>query len=566
MADLTTIRNITRTYLHIQRYRQIAGVLLRNGFGYLFSDLHLASPSTWYRKRPESEESERERMDAASFPGRLRKTLMVLGPTFVKLGQVLSCRPDILPMSVTAELAKLRDQVEPFPFEEVRRIVNEDFGTPLEQLFSRFDETPVGAASMAQGHHAVLKDGSEVFVKIQRPNIRRGILVDLEILAYFARQLEENMPELSFLRPTRVVAEFAATMKRELDFTIESSNMLCFARQFEGNAEVVIPRPKRELCSPRVLTMDYLRGIRGDDVEGMRRSGIDLKAVADLGVRLLMQQIFDFGYFHADPHGGNMFILPGPKICYVDFGVMGRLTQDERMVFGKLLTEVLGGNLKAASKLMLTLMSNGEGADLEEVERGLQAIVEVHIRQDLAHINVVQLVQDFYAMCYQQKLCLKPHIYNMMRALGYADDMGRRMAPDFEIFRQLQPFITKITTERLNPLRTIRHLLDVTDDWGRFLEATPVQLKSILRQLKSGELALHHSLEDMPEFNHTLGWAFNRLCVAIVLAAMLLSSALLVGADKPPYVFGVSLWGILGFLGSFILGGMLAVSLWRSGK
>ena len=566
MADLTTIRNITRTYLHIQRYRQIAAILLRNGFGYLFSDLHLASPSHWYRKQQEVEDSERERVYAASFPERLRKTLMELGPTFVKLGQVLSCRPDILPVAVTTELAKLRDQVEPFPFEEVRRIVNEDLGAPLEQLFSSFDETPNGAASMAQGHHAILKDGCEVFVKIQRPNIRRGILVDLEILAYFARQLEENMPELAFLRPTKVVEEFAATMRRELDFTIESSNMLCFARQFEGNASVVIPRPRRELCSQRVLTMDFIRGVRGDDLEGMRRSGIDLKAVADLGVQLLMQQIFDFGYFHADPHGGNMFILPGPKICYVDFGVMGRLTQDERMIFGQLLTAVLGGNLKSAAKLMLTLMSNGETADLDEVERGLQAIVEVHIRQDLAHINVVQLVQDFYTMCYQQKLCLKPHIYNMMRALGYADAMGRRMAPDFEIFRQLQPFITKITADRLSPLRIIRHYLGVVDDWGRLLEATPVQLKSILRQLKSGELAMHHRLEDLPELNRTVSWAFNRLCVAIVLAAMFLSSALLVHANAPPFFHGVSIWGILGFLFSFILGGMLAVSLLRSGK
>ncbi|MBR0459297.1 MAG: AarF/ABC1/UbiB kinase family protein [Victivallales bacterium] len=562
MPGIETIRNISRTYRHIQRYRQIVGVLLKNGFGYLFHDLRLHTPLGWKGSfGSDSEESEGN--TAPGFATRLRKVLVELGPTYVKLGQVLSSRPDLLPKSVTDELAKLKDQVEPFPFEQVRQTIHEELGGEIEEFFATFDERPVGSASIAQGHHATLKDGTEVFVKVQRPNIERNINVDLEILEYFAGQLEANMPDVSFLKPTRIVKEFARGLHRELDFGSERSNMLCFAQQFKNEPSIVVPRPHVALCTPRVLTMDFIRGIHADDLEAMQRSGIDLNAVAHLGVRLLMEQIFKYGYFHADPHGGNMFILPGPKICYVDFGQMGRLTQGERLSLGKLLTDIFANNNHSAAKVLMRFMNDDSEPDMEDLERELQTLVDIHMKQDISHLNIMQVVQDLYDLCRHQRLSLKPNIYNMMRALGYADAMGRGMAPDFQIYNELQPFIQQITLDRINPVLNLRNLLGTAEDWGELVEAAPILLRKSLLKLDKGDLTLRQHIEEMPSLTNALNIAFNRLCAGIVIGGMLIASAIVLYAKTPPLLWDISILGVLGYLFAIVLGCILIWSIIR---
>ena len=292
-SGIKTIRNISRTYRHIGRYRRIVGILLKNGFGFLFKDLKVFRLLGFSQKELDS--SRMEAVPLVDYAPRLRSTLIELGPTFVKLGQILSTRPDILPAELVNELALLRDHVPPFPFEQVRQIVKEELNGEVEDFFSEFDETASGAASVAQGHHAVLKDGTEVFVKVQRPGIRGDIMVDLEIMEYLASLIEGNEPELAFMKPTRIIEEFAESLERELDFHNEMTNMISFAKQFAGNEGIVIPKPRRELSTRRILVMDYIRGYRGDDLEGMRRDGIDLKAVAELGVKVLLEQFFEHG-------------------------------------------------------------------------------------------------------------------------------------------------------------------------------------------------------------------------------------------------------------------------------
>ncbi|MBR4219700.1 MAG: AarF/ABC1/UbiB kinase family protein [Victivallales bacterium] len=562
-SGITTIRNISRTYRHIGRYRKIVGILLKNGFGFLFKDLKVFSLLGFSKKEIDS--STEEARPLAEYAPRLRTTLVELGPTYVKLGQILSTRPDILPAELVNELALLRDHVPPFPFEQVRQIIREELHGEMEEFFSSFDEQPVGAASIAQGHHAVLKDGSEVFVKVQRPGIRGDIMVDLEIMQFLASQIEENEPALAFMKPTKIIEEFAESLERELDFHNEMTNMLSFAKQFADNEGIVIPKPRRELSSRRLLVMDYIRGFRGDDLEGMRKAGIDLKAVAELGVKILLEQFFEYGFFHADPHPGNMFVLPGPKICYVDFGVMGRLTEDERDYFAQILTDMVSGNNKAVAKAVLKITTSDAQPSLEVLEREVASLIDCHLKGNVKELNVVQAIQDFYGVCYKQKLCLKPHIYQMMKALGYADAMGREMAPDFEIFKQIQPFVISQAFKRVNPIHKGKQMLEILLDWSEAMQKLPSQGQELWERLMSGRIAFEHEIKNLQSLNNILNQSINRLCAGIVLSGMIVSSAIVLHASIPPLFYNVSVIGLLGFLLSAILGAILLYSIFISG-
>ena len=562
-SGIKTIRNISRTYRHIGRYRKIVGILLKNGFGFLFKDLNVFRLLGFSKKELDS--SQMEAAPLVDYAPRLRSTLIELGPTFVKLGQILSTRPDILPAELVNELALLRDHVPPFPFEQVRQIVREELNGEVEEFFSDFDEKPAGSASIAQGHHAVLKDGSEVFVKVQRPGIRGDILVDLEIMEYLAALIEGNEPELAFMKPTKIIEEFAESLERELDFHNEMTNMVSFAKQFAGNEGIVIPKPRRDLSTRRILVMDYIRGYRGDDLEGMKQAGIDLKAVAELGVKVLLEQFFEHGFFHADPHPGNMFILPGPKICYVDFGVMGRLTEDERDYFAQILTDMVSGNNKAVAKAVLKITSSEIQPSLETLEREVAALIDCHLKGDVKDLNVVQAIQDFYRVCYKQKLCLKPHIYQMMKAMGYADAMGREMAPDFEIFKQIQPFVISQGLKRINPLHKGRQLLEMILDWNEAIQKMPGQGREFWEQLMSGRMTFIHEMKNLQSLNSILNQSINRLCAGIVLAGMIVSSAIVLHANIPPLFYDVSVLGLIGFVVSGICAAILLTSIFRSG-
>ncbi|MDD4097794.1 MAG: AarF/ABC1/UbiB kinase family protein [Lentisphaeria bacterium] len=567
MAGFDTIIKISRTYRHVGRYRRIVQVLLRYGFGYMVSALRIHVPRGLPRgAQGRGSGDEPPMAPSLGIPERLRLVLIELGPTFIKLGQLLSSRPDVIPAEYIKEFAKLQDSVPSFPMPQVREIIQSELGGELESFFPEFDSEPVGAASMAQGHRARLPDGTEVFVKVQRPNIQRDIEVDLEILSYLAGQLERHSEGLGFLRPRDIVEEFGRALQQELDFSVERSNLARFARQFAGRDGLYVPKVFRQYCSRRVLTMEFVHGIRCSNFEALRAGGVDLLQVSELGATLLLEQFFEHGFFHGDPHPGNMFVLPGNRICYVDFGVMGRITQEERNDFANLLLEVMSDNNKAAVRTLLRLTVSDVEPDAEELERDLEALVDCHLRGNLSDLDVAQAIQDFYDLCYRQRLCLKPHIYLMLKALGYADEMGRRMNPEYEIFRQVKPFIARLSLKRYHPVSSVRRMLERVADWEMLFRRLPQQSRLLLGQLSRGQLRFNHHVEELGSLQRSLSRSFNRLSTAIVVAAMLVASAIVIHAGAPPHVWGMSLIGLLGLVLSAVFGGSLLWSMFRSGR
>jgi ubiquinone biosynthesis protein len=353
MLSIRKIGVIGRTYRHLNRYRQILAVLFKYGFGdlvdvlkieqYLEIGLQMIS-----RKR-------REQVERLTRSERLRMALEELGPTFIKLGQMLSTRPDLVAVEFIEELSKLQDRVPPFSYTEVAQIIESELGGPPKDMFEHFEESPLAAASIGQVHRARLKDREEVVVKVQRPSIHKIIEVDLEIMLHLASLMERHLEEFQVNRPARIVEEFARTLEKEIDYTIEASHIERFSRQFIDDATVYVPKVFRETTTERVLTMEYVEGVKASEIERIEKEGLDRKVITARGADLMLKQVFDHGFFHADPHPGNIFVLPGNVICYLDFGMMGSIDRQTREDFADLVHSVVRRDESGAMKALLML-------------------------------------------------------------------------------------------------------------------------------------------------------------------------------------------------------------------
>lgn len=551
-------QKITRTYRHLARLRRILSVIFRNGFGFLFDKLKGLLP-----ERIHAGNWEELANSPVSMPERLRNIMVELGPTFVKLGQMLSGRPDLIPLDYIHEFTKLQDSVPPFPYETVREIIRKEFGGEIEEFFQEFDEEPIAAASIAQGHRARLRDGTEVFVKIRRPDIESSIRVDLEILALLADFMEKYDAELRFLRPGKIVQEFARRLEEELNLDLELANIQRFARQFKGRQGLVVPRVWPKLSSPQVLTIEYIRGCKGTDLEGLQRLGIDRKIVSHLGADLLLEQFFVHGFFHADPHPGNLFFLPGNRICYVDFGQVGRTSKEERKNFADLLTAVLRGQEKRAAKLLLRLAEYENEPDLEVLERDLTAFTDHYLYRELDDLTVGPILQEFYSLCNRHQLGLKPHIYLMLKAIGESDELGRTLNPDFNIVHHLRPFLIKNLLNSLNPVVKTAQVRELAEELLDFIKIFPKQQRHFWQQCLEGKLLVNYHLQGLERFQNFINHGLGRLCLALIQVGLLVFSGLVIHAGKPPLLWGIPVLGLLGILCSATLFSMMLWDIFR---
>jgi ubiquinone biosynthesis protein len=489
-----------------------------------------------------------------------------LGPTFIKLGQVLSTRPDILPARYLDELTHLQDHVPPFPYENVVKIITQDFGSPPDELFAEFDPEPIAAASIAQGHRARLHDGREVFVKVRRPRIGSTVAVDLEILEHLASMVERHATSLSMVQPTRLVQEFRRTLQQELDFEVECANLSRFQRQFEGREGIYIPEVFEEFSSTRVLTMEFIRGIKASNIEELRAAGCDLKQLAKLGADLLLEQFFVHGFFHADLHPGNIRVLPPDRYCYLDFGMVGRLSRRERETLGDLITGAVAQDERRLVEPVLAMTVADADVDTHELECDLAELTESHLHLSLNELNVARVFQDLYAICHRHHLCFRPHIYLLAKAVGTVEEMGRLYDPDFQMAEHLAPFVKRLAWERYRPSKLLHEAASGTAHVLRLFRELPENARAIMTQLRRGKMKVefeHRGLEDMLHRHEHIA---SRVSSAIILAALIVGSSLMTVSDIPPKWNGIPLIGIVGFVGAAMLGLVLLWDIWKSSR
>lgn len=497
-----------------------------------------------------------------SRPQKLRMLLEDLGPTFVKLGQILSTRTDLLPPDYIAELIKLTENVTPFPPEEVVRIIAAELGKPPEELFLQFDHEPLAAASIGQVHAATVKDGTPVVVKIQRPGIREIIAVDLEIMTFIARKLEQYNEVIAKFEPVRIVDEFSYSLSRELNYQYEAANLLRFHKNMSGQEGIVVPRLYLEYTTGRVMTMERIFGDSATQVLASPelQEKYDLVHVAELGVNSLLSQIFEFGFFHADPHPGNIFLMEEDRIAFIDFGMMGRITEAERNNFIKIFDYMLRGQISLMTDSVLRMTITGSFiGKRDDLVRDIADLVDENINLPLDRLSASHILQELMTLLNRYELALKPNLYMMFKAFISIEHVGRAFDPELKIVEMVKPFIRRVKLKKLNPMIYIRRFFDDLDDNLMMLQNLPKSLRTIMRKAENGDLTLrveHHHLDDIEQTLYVTG---ERLSRSMLVMALVIGSALVIVAKVPPFWKEIPLIGMTGFAISGIVSVLILV-------
>ncbi|MBC7222710.1 MAG: AarF/ABC1/UbiB kinase family protein [Anaerolineae bacterium] len=553
-----------RRVRNLRRYREVLRVFLRHGFDNAIQQLGLGPLISLPRR---TLGRGREEMPPPTMAQHFRLALEELGPTFVKLGQVLSTRPDLLPPEFITELSKLQDQVPPFPFAQARAQVEDSLGKPLEAIFAEFSEEPLAAASLGQVHAARLKDGTEVVVKVQRPDIEEIISVDLDIL-YDVAQLAEERTPLGELYPLREMAEdFAATLRAEMDYRREGRNADRFRENFRGVETVYIPRVYWAYTTGRVLTLERLRGIRIDDLEGMREAGIDPKRVALHSTQLVLKEVFEDGFFHADPHAGNFFVLPGEVIGAMDFGMVGRLDRETKESLLRLFIAAVQFNVASLVEELDRMGVIGPGVDRAWLRRDLARILDRFYGVPLSEMRVQPVMESVLPVAFRHRLRLPSNLWLLGKSLVMMEGLGQRLYPDMDVFAVARPYVQESLRQMASPSAVARRTVEWAQDWAGLLASIPEKVPQLLDQAQRGEMELGIRIDGLDEVLARLDRLVNRLGTAILIAAFILGLAWLI---PPFYPGGWRQWGVVIPLAGFALASFLGLwwawVYWRSGR
>ncbi len=542
-----------RDYRSIRRFLKIMETMGRYGFSDLAESVYPNYKFSWLRKRGKAAEKHYSR------PEKLRMLFEELGPTFIKLGQILSTRADLITQPYADELTQLTENVPSFPGEEVKAIILAEFGKPPEELYAEFNYKPLAAASIGQVHTAKLKSGIDVVVKVQRPGIVQTVHTDLEIMRFIAEKMEEYSEAFARLEPTRIVSEFAYSLNRELNYRAEAANLLLFSKNMAERPHMKTPEVFPELSGEKVITMER---IYGDSVSKVladpgKAAEYDLKLLAEVGVNSMMSQIFEYGFFHADPHPGNIFLMKGNTLVFIDFGMMGRVSALERHYFVKVIDNMLNGDIPQMLDFALRMTTGGKfSGHRVELERDASDLIDENINLPLEQISVARILERLMKLFDKYQMALKPNLYMMFKALITIEHVGRSFDPQLKIVELVRPFIGKMKLRSMDPRAHIRRFIDNLGDNLLALEALPAVLRNVAAKFEDGELTLrveHHRLNDIEETLYITG---ERLSRSLLVAALLVGSALLVVAKIPPY------WGentsAIGMFG-FLVAGLLCL-------
>jgi ubiquinone biosynthesis protein len=546
---------------NLGRMSEIAQVAVKHGFGYFFETHRLTDLLPG-----------RPKLDADQLPSQrgqhLREMLDELGPTFVKFGQLLSTRPDVVPPDIVAELQALQDDVRPFPYEDAERVIREDLGLSLEQLFTEFDPTPIAAASIGQVHRATLPNGHQVAVKVQRPNAPRQIEADLSLLYQAARLIKERVRALEFIDPRQLVDEFARSIRQELDYRLEARNAEAFHHRFSGHPHVHIPRVYWSYTRTRVLTLELLEGVQLADLPLDAWSMEERRRLAYLMTETWMTMIFRHGFFHGDPHPANVFVLGDAEhIGLVDFGQVGKLTDEDMSKLTRLFIDAAGERIDALPRRLAELGVRYPKEREDEFVAELREMYARYYGASLSEIDPLQVIREAFQLIYRLNLRLPTRFVMLDKAIATLGSVGVELYPDFNVFEVAKPYARGLMVERYTPQRVFRRARTEGLELARVARDMPFQVHDFLEEVRDGQIEVGFVHKGLDEFMRKLDIAFNRLVVAMIVVGGLIGSSLIGAFAKTgPHVAGVNFLSFVGFVLSGLLGVWLLWGVLRSGR
>ena len=546
---------------NLGRLSEIAQVAVKHGFGYFF-ETHRLTDLLPGRERDTLNGAPTERGK------HLREMLDELGPTFVKFGQLLSTRPDVVPPDILLELQALQDDVRPFPYSDVERVIQEELELSVEQLFTDFDETPVAAASIGQVHRATLPNGHRVAVKVQRPNAPRQVEADLALLYQAARLARERVRALDFIDVRQLVDEFARSIRQELDYRLEARNAEIFHHRFSGHPHVRIPRVFWSYTRARVLPLELLEGIQLADLPQDAWEMEERRRLAYLMTETWMTMIFRHGFFHGDPHPANIFVLDeGSVIGLVDFGQVGKLTDDDMSKLTRLFIDAANERVDALPRRLAEL---GVRYPKEREEEFLAELREMYYRYygaSLAEIDPLQVIREAFQLIYRLNLRLPTRFVLLDKAIATLGSVGVDLYPDFNVFEVARPYARSLMLERYTPQRMLRRGRAEAIELARIARDMPYQVHDFLEEIRDGQIEVGFVHKGLDEFMRKLDVAFNRLVIALVVVGGLIGSSLIgIFSTKGPQIAGVNFLSFVGFVLSGGLGLWLLWGVLRSGR
>jgi len=546
-----------RTIARLGRFKDIVFTLIRYGFDDLVQRLDL--PGTGVIKRIEKAGRELDTYE------RIRYALEELGPTFVKFGQIMSLRPDLLPPPLIRELSRLQDEVAPEEFDTIKPALQQSLGQDLTEIFSAFDEKSFASASLSQVHKGVLRElGRSVAVKVQRPGIRRKVELDLDILETLVNRLNERSEDLRVYDLPNLVRIIRRNLLRELDFTREARNMKIARSAMDEEEGIYVPEAYDEYCREQVLVMEYLEGTKLKDLEALPRD--DAEILAKQGLNAAIKQILEDGFFHADPHPGNLLVEDGRRLCLLDWGMVGRLSVRDRYELMDLIKSVVEKDSEGLVDSLLLLTKGEYGIDRRGMERDLLEILDTYFAVPIKDMNLGHLLLDITTLLRSYRLRLPVDLMIMIKALITAEGTARQIYPDLNVISEAESSIERLAAERFWPGRLWHNLRGSIRHFLALQRQFPLRAYQIMDKLDRGELAIRFEHENLEGLRKTLEHIFNRLTFGIIIGAMIIGSTMIITTGVGPLLFGFPALGLVGYMISGLLGLWLVFNIVRTRK
>jgi ubiquinone biosynthesis protein len=557
------IMQLNRNVRSIRRYRQIITVLGGYGLGHLLEYLNLSQVVEASRRMLRRSATKGANL---SPPQRLRLAMEELGPTFIKLGQLLSTRADIIPAPFIKELAHLQDSVPSIPFSEITEQIERELGVPVRARFAQLEPKAMAAASIAQVHRARLLSGEDVVVKVRRPGVTEVVETDIDILMGVALLLERHMPRSDIYDPVAVVREFAYTIRREMDLSREGHAIERIQGNFAGDPTLYFPRVYWEATAKGVLTIEYVKGIKVTDLPAIEAAGLDRREIARRGAVTFLKMVLEHGFFHGDPHPGNVLILPGNVICLLDFGMVGRLDPGLKRYLTDVLTAVIKRDIDELVNTIIGAEEMSETLNLNALKKGLADFIDVYLEIPLKEIEVGRMLLEFIDLVSTHRIKIHPDLTLLVKVLVVIEGMGRELDPQFDMVGHLRPFLEQALREQHSPGRLVKEMEQAMEGYLTLARNLPRDLKEILNRINRNKFRIDLEHRGLDRFSRELDRSANRLSLSLIIAALLIGSSIAMQTNRGPLLLGLPAFAFFGFTCAGLVGIWWMIAILRSGR